>query len=245
MFIHFSEWSSIPKPTVQKIADAYPQPHEFTVRLQKRSENGKYNGPTYCTLLCYIDTRTKPVDKDAEISSLKAQVELLQDEVKKMNIEVLHRDELIDELLKDNSKYERELHELKDKYKPDESLLSRQPSYIHYPSSDEEILVDSSKEEPCGFAPCNTLDLSTMEFNEENQESSAEVDRGNTQVLHRGLADRHLKSADWYRISKPKQEPINSGWSRERFVELSENYAKACQDDDDYDEDRGGEWMAY
>jgi hypothetical protein len=203
MFVHFSEWSSVPKQTVQQISDAYPQPHELTVRIQKFSDNGKYTGPTYRTVLCYIDTRPTPLDKDAEIAFLKAQVELLQNEVKKMNIEVLQRDEMIDELLKVNSKYGQELQELKDKYEPVE-FTPRQPSYVRCPHYDEDIAVDPSEEEPCYFEPCDTFDLSAMDFIEKNEESPAEIERWNTQVLRHGLPDRHLKPNEWISESKKK-----------------------------------------
>jgi hypothetical protein len=164
---------------------------------------------------------------------LKAQVELLQNEVKKMNIEVLQRDEMIDELLKVNSKYGRELQELKDKYEPVE-FTPRQPSYVRCPFSDEDIAVDPSEEEPCYFAPCDTLDLSAREFIGKSQESPAEVDRWNTQVLRHGLPDRHLKPNEW--ISESKREAILRNPEWESYSEPDE-----AQYDDDYDgiEDKG------
>lgn len=189
MFIHFSEWSSDPMPTVQKIADAYPQPHEITVRIQQCFENGKYNGPTYNMILCYIDTRPKPVDKDAEIAYLKAQIELLQNEVKKMNIEVLQWNEMIDELLKDNSKYGQELQELKDKSELTDWYMRRPISYGSCPNYDEDIAVE---EEHCfsGFPPDKRDKDGIVEWFRSEEER---IEHQNDTARRHGISERHLR----------------------------------------------------
>jgi len=227
MFVHFSEWSPVSKPMVQHIANAYPKPYEFPVRFQKLSGKGKYAGPTYCSLECYIDMRPTPLDKDAEIAELKTHVEFLQDQVKKMKIEVLQRDEMFRELLDVNREHGRDLQLLKEKYEPAESLPLSRP-YVRCPFSEEDIAVDPPEEEPCCFEPCDTLDLSAMDFIENH-------DRWNTQVVRHGLPDRHLKPNEW--ISESKREAILRNPEWESYSEPDEEQ----YDEEDYDgvEDRG------
>ena len=226
MFIHFSEWSPVPKPMVQNIANAYPKPYEFPVRFQKLSGKGKYTGPTYCTLQCYIDMRPTPLDKDTEIAELKTQIEFLQDQVKKMKTDVLQRDEMINELIDDNHKYGCELQFLKEKYEPVKSLpLSRQPSYVRCPFSDEDNAADPPKKENCCFDPCDTLDLSAMDFIKNH-------DPWNTQVLRDSLPDRHLKPTGQGWISEYKREAILRNPEWESYSEPDE---EQYDDYDDYD----------
>lgn len=198
MFVHFEEWKS--NTAIQKIVDAYPRPHNMTLHVNSATE--KYNGPAFCTLECYIDTRPSLFEKDAEIAVLKAVAANLHDDINTMITEVMHRDEMIDQLIKDNSNHLREIEILKQK---SVKLVPRQKvSYIHF--DDEDIAMDPPEEDSCCFAPCNALDLPIGKFIKMSEETSAEIERWNDAVLRHNLPDRHMKIPGWDCTSMPKQE---------------------------------------
>ena len=115
-----------------------------------------------------------------EIAVLKSQVESLQNELKKMKIDLLQRDEMIDELLKDNTKHSNEIHLLKYKYHG--LQVPKQPiSYVHCPFSYEDIAVDPPEEEDCfpGFP--------MVKRDEEER-----IERQNDKARCHGISERHL-----------------------------------------------------
>jgi hypothetical protein len=203
MFVYFSEWSPVQKSVVKDIAHAYPNYYYMYIHIPSESW---YDW--FYPIQCRINVNTMPVDlieKHDEISAINTQLEGFTNlsnpfistseaditnenwykrEIAKMKIEVLRRDDMIDELMDANRNLGLELQELKEK--------CESASYVSCPYSGD------PSEEESRFRindPPNLYELSDEYFNDEIDwyESSDAIDNWNKQVLRKGLPDRHMK----------------------------------------------------
>jgi hypothetical protein len=126
-----------------------------------------------------------------EIAVLKSQVESLQNELKKMKIDLLQRDEMIDDLRKDNTKHSNELHLLKYKYHG--LQVPKQPiSYVHCPFSYDDIAIEPPEEEDCfpGFPMVKRDEEGFVEWFIIEEER---IEHQNDKARRRGISERHLR----------------------------------------------------
>jgi hypothetical protein len=123
-----------------------------------------------------------------EIAVLKSQVESLQNELKKMKIDLLQRDEIIDDLRKDNTKHSNELHLLK--YKYHDLQVHMQP--VHCPFSDEDIEVEPPEEEDCfpGFPMVKRDEEGFVKWFRTEEER---IEHQNYAARRHGISERHLR----------------------------------------------------
>jgi len=121
MSLHFHEWSKKETFLIQKIAKAFPDP--IIIRTPKET-----------LLKCYINVN--PISKDDEIDILKDRISLLEKEVKKMKIEVLQRDEMINDI---------RMYKLK---APEPMAVERRERmYVRCPFYDEDIEIDPPEDD--------------------------------------------------------------------------------------------------
>jgi hypothetical protein len=115
-----------------------------------------------------------------EIAVLKSQVESLQNELKKMKIDLLQKDEIIDDLRKGREKYV--------SVNSYEQVARKPVSNVHCLYYDEDIEVDHPEEKPY-FVRFPCLDKK-MKVDEERHEK---IKQQNAKARQRGISERHAQ----------------------------------------------------